>query len=192
MVSEKEKLREIVQEYLRKLDQLEKEKDEELCKVTEDDPLLELEIHDKYVELENKLWDEYYDKLEDLLDEVSLEFIDDYNIRLGKKFTNTKVHVYYYNLPKECVVVHELPLISEETTPFTHKVIKYIDWSRIRPIWGLNIHDFIITLAEAEHNNTLDKAIKEIERRLRAGSWIYEYQNMLHALEKAIAETSKQ
>ncbi|MEM4497579.1 MAG: hypothetical protein QW692_01995 [Nitrososphaerota archaeon] len=181
-----EKIKQIVQKCLRKVDELEKARDAELSQLTIDDleRLADLEIHEKYSEAIEKTYDECEKELSVFFDEMDLEWLDDYVLRLGRKYASDKVYMYYYRLPEQQIDVTEFPLISEDKTPFTHLLLRNINWAYIRPTWIANIANFIAELANAERSGKLAEKINEVERRLEAGGWIYDYQHFYRALEK--------
>ena len=94
----------------------------------------------------------------------------------------------YTKYSLKSVDVEEIPLINEEDTPFTAKLIGNIPWMYIRPLWRGNIISMIIKLAQAEYEGRLKEAIEDIQAKLKAGAWIYDYQHMLSALEKTLQE----
>ena len=85
----------------------------------------------------------------------------------------------------------EIPLISEETTPFTARLIENIPWLYIRPTWKKNIEEMILDLAKAEIQGRLEEGIKNMKAQLEKGAWIYDYGYVLGALERTINETNK-
>jgi len=186
------KIKQIVQEFLEKLQDLEEEKYEKIAKISKDDPFEELQIVDKYADLINDLHEKYAKELEKYVDEVTLEFVDDYNIEIGKQITNTDIVTYYYNLPLKRIYTQKQPIIDENKTPFTYKLVQNINWSSLRPTWVMNIHKLVTDLAMAEHKNKLNKAIREVEKKLSATAWIYDYQHFQKALQKTKAEIIKQ
>ncbi|MEM4497314.1 MAG: hypothetical protein QW692_00625 [Nitrososphaerota archaeon] len=181
-----EKIKQIVQECLRKVDELEKARDIELSQLTIEDleRLADLEIHEKYSEAIEKLYDECEKELSAFFDEMDLEWLDDYTLRLGKKRVGDKVYTYYYHLPEQEIGVAEFPVINENETPFTYALLHNIDWAYIRSTWSVNIANFIAELAEAERRGNLEKVLEEVEKKLEAGGWIYDYQHFYRALEK--------
>lgn len=181
-----ERVKKLVEEYVRRLDELVKKRDEELC--TASDDFDEIKIRDKYLRLSMDVWNEYEEKLRGDLDEIHLEFIDDYTVKIGVKYVDTRVYEYYYSLKSRDIFFEDYPLIDEEKTPLTWKLLKKFDIIRVRPIWMPKIRQFIFEIAEAEHQGRPKEAIERVKQRLRSGTWIYEYANLLRAIEEVEAD----
>ena len=94
----------------------------------------------------------------------------------------------YTKFSLDYVEVEETPLIDDENTPFTAKLIENIPWMYIRPLWRSNIEDMILEIAQAEYEGRLKEAVEDVKAKLKAGAWIYDYQHMLSALEKTLQE----
>ena len=86
------------------------------------------------------------------------------------------------------VIVDELPLISEETTPFTAKVIEKLSNVPIRDTWAGNIRNFIIEIGKAEIQGELESKLHEIVKTIKAGAWVYEYAYLLKIIEATAKE----
>ncbi|MEM2571047.1 MAG: hypothetical protein QXP96_04905 [Thermoproteota archaeon] len=184
------KIKEIIKEFIEKLNELEEEKKELIREKSDEireDPIVELEIFDKYANLINNLQEEYIEKLGEMLDEVGLEFSDDRRtLIVGSKIVNDHVKIFYYDTYAEEIETEVVPLIDEEKTPFTYAVSVNMPWEYVRPIWYTNIHNIINELAEAELSGKLDEKLDEIINRLEAGIWVYEYRHLLNTIRKVI------
>jgi len=96
-------------------------------------------------------------------------------------FTESEVYGRY-ELTLDGLREKEGPLISEETTPKTIKVIKAIPWELIRPIWGVHIGGWLTELAEAETEDRFEEKVREIKETLKPELWVYDYAHFYNAL----------
>jgi len=81
--------------------------------------------------------------------------------------------------------------ISPRKTPFTYKLVKNIPWYFIRETWLPSVSELLEELAEKELKGELEAGIEELKKVLEAGSWIYDYQHVLKALNKVLMLNNK-
>ncbi|MCD6325156.1 hypothetical protein J7L97_02580 [Candidatus Bathyarchaeota archaeon] len=100
------------------------------------------------------------------------------------EFVESKVYGSY-RFRFEKLWSEESPLITPETTPFTYKVTQLVPWDLIRPTWEHQVIKYINQLAEAEIEDRLEKGIKEVKASLEPSLWVYDFQHLYNAIEKA-------
>lgn len=100
------RLARVVEEYLRRLEELEGARLEE-CYAVQGDPLAEARAIAKYAGLERGLWAEFGEELAKVLDVVDLSPEDDDMLRLGKKYSNGKKYVAYCYIPERRLILAE-------------------------------------------------------------------------------------
>jgi hypothetical protein len=107
----------------------------------------------------------------------------------NKKAYRVCVKINEYNKPWETtysfegIEVDEMELV-DESVPFTDALADAIPWSLIRPEWSHNIESFVQTLAKAEREGRLNETLKEIEAKVKANLWIYDYAHFYNALKE--------
>ena len=177
------------------------------------------EIYEEYDEKEYEALEELEKKLEKMMEktgekyEVVLEIVDDCELGSGMYFeqrqeemlvlkiykqkdviTVSAVFTYGCTYGEDYFVLEKMsvntePLIDEETTPFTQKLVNEIPWNFIRDEWAPSISDMIQELAIRERDGELEEGIKELEEKLTRGRWIYDFEHVLKALHRAMCQT---
>ena len=85
------------------------------------------------------------------------------------------------------VYVEPTVAINAKRTPFAERLASEIPWLYIRPLWANQIRSFVRQIAEAELEGRLAEAIREVEEKLKAGMWVYDYQHFYNALQRTKA-----
>ncbi|RLE87716.1 MAG: hypothetical protein DRJ67_04140 [Thermoprotei archaeon] len=105
-------------------------------------------------------------------------------LRVWAQFRRSAVYGRYEYVLED-VWTEEVPIVDDEHTPFTAKLLEEIPWQYIRPIWARNIEKMIAELARAEWEGRLREKLGETVRELEGGAWIYDYQHVLAAVYRA-------
>jgi len=181
------RVREVVLEYLSKVEALERERDAALEGA--EDFQESLDTWHEFAERDGELWERYAASLEMLLDDVTLEEVSEGLIRVGSKTIGDRVYTFYARSgPEAAVWCEEFPLVSEDETPLAFRFARNIPWECVRPIWGVRLQDMIAELAEAERGGRALEAARRLRNKLGAASWVHEYNHALRALERAAEE----
>lgn len=112
------------------------------------------------------------------------------------KISDKEIHVYEakilethssegINCKLKEIQCHELPVITEEKTPFTCALIDEIPWA-IVVHWMPAIFQLIYDLAEYELDGKLEEGIEKIKGTLEKVSWNYEFGHVLRALNRVL------
>lgn len=205
-----DKLIPVLHEYSRKLGEVEGRwrsgeiEDEELRKLRAE---LDVELSKKLDELDDELLEKLEPMEVEYFDTDELEYFNapGYSFRLVTDIYRVidrearkvyVVYVAYKCLEKPNVTEYEPleiritegPFISEDTTPFTHKLVENTPWHLIRPTWAKNIERLVLKLAEAELRGELESMLSEVVDRVVATLWVYDYQQFYRALKETAKE----
>ena len=99
------------------------------------------------------------------------------------KFTESYVYGDY-KFKFDELITEVVPLISKETTPFTYQLVENVPWDLIRDTWQHVVNKYINQIAEGEIQGRLEETISDVEAKLKAGSWVYDINHLLEAIEK--------
>jgi len=177
---------------------------------------LEDEWEQKLIEVEDELWDEIESLAEKMgLELVGPRFegIDETTYASGMGWRHARCiysvcsvklprnrvreykaefiesHVYGdYQFKFKEIWSEESPLITPEATPFTYRVTELVPWQFIRDIWERGVIERINQLAEAEIEGRLEEGIRKVKASLKPSLWVYDFQHLYNAIEKAIED----